>query len=361
MGLAAALALIAGAGAPAPARAAGRGGRTGAEASAPVPWPAHWLVAAPTGWIVTAAVASPAGSAIDLIVAPASGRAPGRLERIALPSGRVEAARAVAAGATLAPLASQVAVLDYTGLHPWLRALAPRTLRPGRPVGLRNAAGVEWPAEVTSAASGAAWIGDGRTVRLVDLATGRTARRLRVPPGWAIGALAAAPAPRRLYTSVTDARGVNRVLALDPAPGRVEATSARLPALSAAALLPVATGVWVSYRTGMLGLTQLLRASRLQPAACPRMPATWPVPAPCRSVGMGDWPSVTGRTLWLAGAFGLSCNDPRTGAVRGGETLAGRSPLAGQVSRVVAQRGGLAYVETAAGIVALRPPSACLA
>jgi hypothetical protein len=72
-------------------------------------------------------------------------------------------------------------------------------------------------------------------------------------------------------------------------------------------------GVWVAYRTGMLGTAQLLSSGNL--AVVASRPATGPVPVPGSSEAMGISVIVTGGTAWLTDLTAIVCANASTGQV----------------------------------------------
>jgi hypothetical protein len=77
--------------------------------------------------------------------------------------------------------------------------------------------------------------------------------------------------------------------------------------------IAVPDGVWVSYRTGMLGSAELLsypHLTRLSPTP-PHSAGDRPLPG--TSQAMGIEVTVTGRTTWLTDLAGIACVDTATG------------------------------------------------
>ena len=86
-------------------------------------------------------------------------------------------------------------------------------------------------------------------------------------------------------------------------------------------LVPAPSGVWLSYRGGMLG-TALLLSPRDLTTRSPtpaHVWSTWPnvqPPLPGTMQGMGTQVIVTGDTAWLSALGGIACADASTGRVR---------------------------------------------
>jgi len=214
------------------------------------------------------------------------------------------------------------------------------------------------------------WIGYARTLLRVDAATGAVVTRVTLPPGLDVSNLSADPARTTLYVSAARAvrGGFEGLVMLEYDAGlgrRLAAASGGVLrySVAGATLTAVPGGVWVSFRTGMLGLTVHLRRTGLRMIAPPG-------PGIARSRGNGPfhWPmfEVTvyaGGALWLANQLGiLACLDPRSGTVRASEQI-GRSPgFASQLIyslRAIDPVSRAIYAYNQRGLVQIAPPHRC--
>jgi hypothetical protein len=219
-------------------------------------------------------------------------------------------------------------------------------------------------ATVAAGQSESVWIGLHRTLIRVSTATGAVLARATVPAGLAVFDIAVDPALRHLYMSavrvVSGGVGNNVVLEYSARSGRRLAMASHGPvtySVAGSALTAVPGGVWVSFRTGMMGMTLHLRQRDLRLVTPP-----WP--------GLGQahdrifhWPMYAttaygGGALWLANQTGIvACIDPRTGKVRAAET-GSQSRLVYQIWAVDPVRHVL-FAGTNAGIVVISPPRSC--
>jgi hypothetical protein len=187
----------------------------------------------------------------------------------------------------------------------------------------------------------------------------------RLPVKMAASDLADDPAGEHLYVSAAHmVRGGmegNVVLEYDARSGRLlaEANHGLVTySVAGSALTAVPGGVWVSFRTGMLGLTLHLRQPDLATVAPPG-----PNIAQSPATSLFHWAmyaatSYGGGALWLANQVGIvACLDPRTGKPRAIERLSqgqlifkllAADPASGQV-----------YASDNRGLVAITPPPKC--
>jgi len=145
-----------------------------------------------------------------------------------------------------------------------VRQVSPRTLTVLRSVTLAPPGPVTH-VSVAGGPAGSVWIGDSRAAWRVSTATGAVLAQVTVPAGFAVRDVAVDPGRRYLYVSVLNVGpqgGPWAVFEYDAAAGHLLASAERGPvtfALAGADLTATPSGVWASYRTGMLGATILLR------------------------------------------------------------------------------------------------------
>ena len=254
------------------------------------------------------------------------------------------------------------------GAQPVVDQVSPVTLARIRSIRLpHEPASFGWPA--FAAGSGhTVWIGSYRTVLRLDVATGARLTRLTLPPGLVAGVPAVDPAHRILYVSAahgTRGGGVGGAVMLEYAArtGRLLATASGgllHDSLAAAGLTAVPGGAWVSFRTGMMGLTVHLSRDGLRMIAPPG-----PGIALRPANGLFHWfmfaaTAYGGGALWLANQEGITaCLDPRTGRARASEHAThAANRLIFQILAVDPVRRVI-YGWSGRGLLQLTPPRRC--
>jgi hypothetical protein len=116
-------------------------------------------------------------------------------------------------------------------------------------------------------------------------------------------------------------------------------------------------GVWVSFRTGMLGQTVLLRQHDLRPVKLPGAGSryslfTWP---------MGASTAYAAPSLYLVQSASAvaGCVSPRTGHIRARGHIAGHPEVDELLGST--QHGRVLYAAASKGVLAIRLPAACRA
>jgi hypothetical protein len=247
----------------------------------------------------------------------------------------------------------------------------PRSLRIIRSVRLPGTVPAAYPDIHLAPGPGhSVWVGSvhadsAATLVRLDTRTGTVLTTVRLPAKMAASDLAADPAREHLYVSATHMVGGgmegNTILEYDARSGRfvAEANHGLVTySVAGSALTAVPGGVWVSFRTGMLGLTLHLGQPDLTMVAPPgpdivRSPAT----------GLFHWAmyaatSYGGGSLWLANQAGiLACINPRTGQPRAIEQLH-QDQLILQLLAVDPARRQI-YATDIRGLVTITPPANC--
>lgn len=216
--------------------------------------------------------------------------------------------------------------------------------------GLHVRAASSYPAVLAAVPRGPLWVGIGKGLYRVSPTTGAVTATIAQPG--ALTDLSVSPDGTVLYTASSEGNGVGLIVTeRSSTNGAVLSTTSIPGAVAGGQLSASSSGVWASFRTGMLGDTILLRSSdlrRLVPA--PGMTGTLATPF---VAVMGVDGTVSGSALWLSSYQSLACADPSTGQVRASEPLPGR-----EAGRVVAYPDAV-YVPTPGGLTVAQPPGAC--
>jgi len=246
-----------------------------------------------------------------------------------------------------------------------LDEISPRTLAttlsrtvPGNPGDV--AAPVAGPA-------GSVWAGAERTLLRISVRTGAVLARVVLPAGLELNGLAASPGATTLYAAAAGLKlGGAVVFEYTASTGRRLAQAAGgvlRYSVGGALLTALPAGVWVWFRTGMLGQSGLLSMRSLSVVAGL---STAPDAGESPATGIGtiyDWAmgssaAYAGGALWVVTNGGLvACVDPATGRVREQERVMSQpidvaaDPAAGQII-VVGSQGGI-------GVVLITPPRDC--
>lgn len=247
--------------------------------------------------------------------------------------------------------AGRPSVLDETN---------PRTLATIRSL---SVPGNDEPAPAAGPA-GSVWAGAGRTLLRVSVRTGGVLARGVLPPGLELTALAASPDATTLYAAAAQLNaGGAVVLEYTASTGRrlaQAAGGALMWSAGGALLTALPAGVWVWFRTGMLGLSGLLSKRSLNVVA--GLSTTLDAgESPATGIGtiydwaMGSSAAYAGGALWVTTNGGLvACVNPATGRVRKQERVTSQ-PI--EVAPDPAVRQIVLVGDT--GAVAITPPRDC--
>jgi hypothetical protein len=202
------------------------------------------------------------------------------------------------------------------------------------------------------------WLSYGNSVFLVNASTGTLMRRENL--GANVASISMDPTGRLLYAALDElmahptARVATVIDELDARTGRVLAHVGIEFTLGGANLEAVRGGVWVSYRGGMMGTAQLLRASGLAmvqpPSGSARRDET--IPTMGAEITMGIWTAQVGSMFWLQASFGTSCVAPSSGAFRAGTAYPTRTETSVSKDQSVKwdghlfSSGGIAHTKT---------------
>lgn len=209
---------------------------------------------------------------------------------------------------------------------------------------------------VTAGARHTVWVGYLRTILRLNVSTAAVTAQVTLPAGLVVTSLSVAGT--NLWAAADNAgdAGGSTIAELSTITGRLLASTARSPArfsVGGTSVTAVPGGVWVSFRTGMLGQTALLRQHRLRTV---RLPGS----------GTGGlfawamWASTVyaGHALYLVNQSGsIACLDPQTGQVR----ARGKAPqlASGGVFLGAARSARPLFALSAAGVASVQPPAGC--
>jgi hypothetical protein len=325
-----------------------------------------------TNEYISAQAVNPGAGLAYALVSRASGPAGGPwvLESISLRTGSVHRGPAFPVGGlALASGYLWIYGVPSGGTQPVVSQLNPLTLARVRSVSLPKVpdAYAGLPMALATGPADSVWMGSFRTLLRVSAATGVALSRVQLPAALAISNLSVDPAFSRLYVAAA------RLVGSDGVEGAVvveyDARSGQRLAMASggiirdsvagAQLTAMPGGVWVSFRTGMLGLSILLRQRDLAVIAPTNPEAASLQPAD----GIFHWPMYSqtvygGGALWLADQVGIvACIDPGSGTVRAMERLpqaqlASRLPATNPASHVV-------FAIETRGLVEFIPPRGC--
>jgi hypothetical protein len=350
---------------------------TGGTGAIRAPWPERGILPENTTLLNSNQVIDLATDALYVLVPTSreSQWAPLALEAIDLRTGTVRRGESYPAGG-LALASGYLWVYGTSGPHghPVLDEVDPGTLgtirsvsMPG--VGGAEVAGADSVAAVAAGPAGSVWAGVGGTLLRVSASTGDVLARVVIPAGLYLNNLALGPGGVNLYAGAQLLRtGGGVVLEYAAGTGELLARADGGPLTSAANgadVTPVPGGIWVSFRTGMMGESGLLSARSF--AVISGFPA---VNTSSRGIGTiygwtGGGPSLYGGgALWAATESGIvACVNPATGRVRVQEVVPAPQSLvilalaadrqADELVAVVANTAGFS------GVVTIRPPRGC--
>jgi hypothetical protein len=308
----------------------------------PVPWPERGIVLAeatnPALAFASQVLDLAAGVLYALVPTTLSSpSAPDVLEAIDIRTGRVRRGESYR-GDGLA-LASGLLWVSGSGPggHPVLDEASPATLATIRSVPLPGPSTLAWV--VAAGPPGSVWAGAGRTLLRVSASTGAVLARAVLPAGLDLGTLAAGPGGQYLYAAAARRPPSYGAVVLEysAGPGRLVAQSGGGTlkwSANSAWLTGVPGGVWVWFRTGMMGQSGLLSARSLSVVG--GFPTAFsPADSPATGTGtvydwaMGSSSAYSGGVLWVTTSPGLvACVNPVTGRVRAQEIVTPGQALA---------------------------------
>ena len=205
-------------------------------------------------------------------------------------------------------------------------------------------------ATLTATVNGPLWLAGGSMLYALSPTTGTVLRQ--VPTDMAVFSLATAPDGTVLYAAGERLSFPLVLTDFDARTGRMIAGESEADSVAGGFVAAGDSGVWVSFRTGMDGVTVLHRKTSLGAVA----PPDQDFPSPFHQ-GMGEQADVSDGALWLAGLEGLACADPTTGALRAAEPLTA-GVADNQIDTVVA-RGGVLYGAGTGGLSVVDAPEVC--
>ncbi len=344
-------------------------------AALPPPWPKVTVATAPASLGFFPEQIEPG---TELAVGPAlstgvPGSAFGSLYQADLTTGKLargslvfEDGRLVTIGTSLAYVEPRTELVEPNGQEsPSSPASSPleeiRLLRPGTPLVesadyvpiTRSDSVAPWSPSASSV-----WVGTTGAVEELDLTIDKVMRRIALPEP--AGQFEVSLYGSTLY-AMANAVGSQpiEIYAVSLSSDKVVGSRAILGVGGYAVAVP--GGVWISYRTGMLGTAVLLSYPSLTTKSPAPARLTSPAPLPGTSQGMGIAVTVTGQTAWLVDISAVSCVSATTGHVLAdaslGSVYGGFSILGSVGQRLYALTGDRASGATA--VVELKVPATC--
>jgi hypothetical protein len=323
-------------------------------------WPSHTVLAEPARLGVGAQVIdSTAG--VDFALTSTPGRASYRLRRTDIASGQVKLGPrfgvplvALAAGSVWVYGPQPV---SRNGLRFRLRLdqVNPSTLAVIRSRTLSAAQSNSGSIGLAPGGNDTVFVGFLRTILLLKASSGAIVSTITVRPGLNVSDVSTQG--RYLYVAANGPYGQTKVFEFNARTGAELASTGQRPLLfsvGGARLTTAPGGVWVSFRTGMLGETVLLRQQGLQLVHLPGSGT----PEDLFAWAMSASTEYAGRSVFLAKLGGqIGCMNPTTGGIRARGSVPG---LAGTGQLLGADpTGRVLYGLSPAGVMAITPPAAC--
>lgn len=198
-------------------------------------------------------------------------------------------------------------------------------------------------AVVAATVGGPLWVATGSDLYSLDPTSGAIHTRRSL--AGEITALATDPQGRYLY--VADNTGGLTVDERDARSGTLVRQTTRPLAIAGGGLAATPGGVWITYRSGMLGQAERLDAASLARTAPSAEALT--TPDSTYDETMGVVVSVSEGVAWVSAVHSLTCADPTTAAVRAAESAQVDGESAGRQL----------YAATTTGLAVIDPPALC--
>ena len=309
---------------------------TAEETGAPTTWPYKVLVKkawvqvfdSTTGWVYGLASERRAQPGPDLLEAfsltgghtpkgPTIGLGGGFSENLSLADGSLWVSGSIGQGNK--PTRPELCQLNPVTLHLVRQILLPAPSG-GNEAGLATL--------VSSGPNDTVWVGYGNTLVHLDARSGAIASTETVASGY-VASLATDPENHLLYVSLSyptiDGKMVDAAIEERSATNGIllfttSATSPVTGSVAGGELTALPGGVATSFRTGMMGGTELLDATGLAPITPPGLGTSYAggrqPPGDVFSWPMGDSTLEAAGSLWIQNQWGvLACVNPATGAV----------------------------------------------
>jgi hypothetical protein len=329
-----------------------------APISAQVRWPSHIVLAEPDRLGIGNQVIDPA-TGTDFALASTNAGVTSRLRRTVLSSGRVK----------LGP-AFPVSSIGLGGGYAWVYGVQGpargvlkfklyqvnlSTLAVVRSKTLASARNVAGFMGLSPDGRADIAVGFMRSVVIINARSGAIAGRVAIRRGLAVSQVSALG--RYLYVAANGPDGASVVFEYNARTLRLLASNGRRPlqfSVGDTGLTAAPGGVWLSFRTGMLGLTVLLRQRGLSAVTLPG------------SGTPGDlfaWPMIAttefaGTSVFLAKEGGqIGCMKPGSGHIRARGSVPGLSSTGELVG--ASRDGRVLYGLSPRGVIAITPPPAC--
>jgi hypothetical protein len=329
-----------------------------APASAQARWPGHLVLAEPARLGIGDQVIDPA-TGTDLALAFTNAGMTSRLRRSVLSTGRVKL------GPTF-PVSS----VGLGGGYAWvygaqglahgavrfkLYQVNPSTLAVIRSRTVASARNTSGFMGLSPDGNRDIAVGFMRSVLIINARSGVTAGRIAIRRGLVVSDVSVRG--QYLYVAANGPDGGSAVFEYNARTLRRLASNSRRPLLfsvGGARLTAAPGGVWVSFRTGMLGLTVLLRQRGLGFVTLPGSGT----PGDLFAWAMSATTVFAGASVFLAKEGGqVGCMNPGTGHIRARGSVAGLASTGELIGATTT--GRVLYGVSLRGVIAISPPKAC--
>jgi hypothetical protein len=329
-----------------------------ASVSDQVRWPSHSVLAEPPRLGIGNQVIDPVAGT-DFALASVNAGKSWRLRRTVLSSGRVKFGAKFPVGSIGLGGGSVWVYGSEAGAHGAitfkLYQVNPSTLAVIRSRTLASARNTAGFMGLAPDGSSDVAVGFMRSIFILNAKTGAKVGSITIRRGLLVSDVAVLG--RSLYVAANGPDGGSTVFEFDARTLRQVASNSRRPlsfSVGGARLTAAPGGVWVTFRTGMLGLTVLLRQRGLSSVALPGSGT----PGNLFAFVMSETTEFAGASVFLAKEGGqVGCVNPGTGRIRARGSVPGVSSTGELVGS--AKGGRVLYGVSSQGVIAISPPRAC--
>jgi hypothetical protein len=324
----------------------------------PVRWPSHTVLAEPPRLGIGNQVID-AATGTDFALASANAGASWRLRRTALSGGRVKLGSKFGVESIGLGGGSAWVYGGAAGAHGAvtfkLYQVNPSTLAVIRSRTLASARNTAGFMGLAPDGRGDVAVGFMRSIFILNARTGAKVGSITIRRGLLVSDVAVWG--RSLYVAANGPEGGSTVFEFDARTLRQVAINGRRPlsfSVGGARLTAAPGGVWVTFRTGMLGQTVLLRQRGLGSVTLPGSDK----PGDLFAFVMSESTEFAGASVFLAKEGGqVGCVNPSSGRIRARGSVPGVSSSGELIGS--AKGGRVLYGVSPQGVIAISPPGAC--